>query len=30
MLVVETTSDWYRGRVSAATDLQDVELSRIH
>jgi hypothetical protein len=29
MLVVETTSDWDLGRVSAATDLQDVELSRI-
>jgi hypothetical protein len=29
MLVVETTSDWDLGRVSAATDLQDVELSRL-
>jgi hypothetical protein len=29
MLVVETTSDWDLGRVSAATDLQDVELLRL-
>jgi hypothetical protein len=29
MLVVETTSDWDLGRVSAATDLQDLELSRL-